>query len=190
MCDFQTHHLSPRWPLRLETMTGLVGSRPPGQLRRSLTMPSPRSATRRCHSLCGILSSRLRLSSLFSELCAKISSEFVEPHNPRGGFATTSTIDTNPIGIFISKSTAVFVRKVVGVVLLCCMCAAIGNLSASRQIKRIKDPGGEPTSSPSDSSLQVCTSAGISLIDGRGGLHDCNVKLRALPEMLEGLGMK
>ena len=67
--------------------------------------------------------------------------EFVEPHDPRGGFATTSTIDTNPIGIFISNSTAVFVRKVVGVVLLCCMCAAIGNLSASRQIKRIKGPG-------------------------------------------------
>ena len=80
--------------------------------------------------------------------------------------------------------------RVVGVVLLCCMCAAIGNLSASRHIKRIKDPGGEPTSSPSDSSLKVCASAGISLIDGRGGLHDCNVKVRALPEMLDGLGMK
>ena len=119
------------------------------RLRRSLTMPSPRSATRRCHSsLCGTLSSSFL--PFFYELCGKISSEFVEPNDPRGGLATTSTIDTNPIGIFISNSTAVFVRKEVGVVLLCCMCAAIGNLSASRQIKRIKGPGGEPTSSPSD----------------------------------------
>ena len=67
--------------------------------------------------------------------------------------------------------------------------AALGNFSAARQIKWIKDPGGEPTGSAGDASLQACASAGSSLIDGRGG-HDCNVRVLALSEMLDGLGVK
>ena len=175
------------------------------RLRRSLTMPSPRSATRRCHSLCGSLSSHFVFPPFFLNFAPKSHQSLWKMGNPM-----THMVASPPPQRSIrirSASSSPKVRqclcenqglayllphctRVVGVVLLCCMCAAIGNLSASRHIKRIKDPGGEPTSSPSDSSLQVCASAGISLIDGRGGLHDCNVKLRALPEMLEGLGMK
>ena len=67
--------------------------------------------------------------------------------------------------------------------------AALGNFSAARKIKWIKDPGGEPTGSAGDTSLQACASGGSSHTDGPGG-HDCNVRVLALSEMLDDLGVK